>query len=813
MRPTRLLLRRDNGFLWVKHHPLSTVSHVLAVLWGDVNNDGRLDAYLCRRGKNQLWLQGQGRAWKEVAEVAGVTGGDHDTTGGLLADIDHDGDLDLLLTHADAALEVLMNRLDGTFQPLPGNAGLGGTKRPATGIIAADIDRDRDVDLLVLHDAPPHEVFVNDRLWQWRRAESMDALLDRDIACACVTDADADGQIELVVTGRNGAARGSRGNDDAWQVAAVPHLASDAQVLGLVPVDLDGDAQTDILLTGHDGWHVRLRDPAREKVKGRGAAVAPFVWSATEGYALVGIGPDGTPLLWRPGSGRHEFAALTFSGKQQKSDQMRSNAAGIGVRVAARVASTWTVTGTLRIHTGSSQSYQPWAVGLAGESRIDFVDLLWPDGLLQTESDLAPGIFHRIEETQRQTSSCPVLFAWDGSRYAFVTDLLGVGGLGFWVAPDTYAPPAPQESLLLPAKLLKPRSGALEFKLSEPMEEACYLDGAVLEVIDVPPHWQITVDDRMAVEGPAPTGSVVYYRKHAAPTSAQDQTGRDVLYSIRHIDLLAAPVAPLDSRFIGRTKEQVLTLTFAESLDRGPGTPTLVADGWIEYPYAQTLFAAWQAGAAYEAPTIEAKGADGEWRVVHKQYGYPAGMPRESSVPLRELPRDTRALRIRTTQEVYWDRLLVAWAEDCQDVRRRTLALREATLGEVGFAARTTGPQRTPHYDYERSAPLWNARHQAGYYTRFGRVDELLAHADDAVVIFGPGEEVTLRFDAPEDKSPSGWTRRYVLRTTGWCKDMDLFTKDGESIGPLPVRSADGHAHPARKRIHPRYQTRYRSGR
>ena len=47
------------------------------------------------------------------------------------------------------------------------------------------------------------------------------------------------------------------------------------------------------------------------------------------------------------------------------------------------------------------------------------------------------------------------------------------------------------------------------------------------------------------------------------------------------------------------------------------------------------------------------------------------------------------------------------------------------------------------------------------------------------VAIFGPGEDVRLEFEAPADAVPAGWTRRVVLETDGWCKDMDLYTKDG----------------------------------
>ena len=36
-------------------------------------------------------------------------------------------------------------------------------------------------------------------------------------------------------------------------------------------------------------------------------------------------------------------------------------------------------------------------------------------------------------------------------------------------------------------------------------------------------------------------------------------------------------------------------------------------------------------------------------------------MPRRMSLPLGVLPAGTRELRLRTTQEIYWDRLAVAY--------------------------------------------------------------------------------------------------------------------------------------------------------
>jgi hypothetical protein len=384
--------------------------------------------------------------------------------------------------------------------------------------------------------------------------------------------------------------------------------------------------------------------------------------------------------------------------------------------------------------------------------------------------------------------------------------------VGFWVAPDTYAPPAPQESFLLPPGLLQAKEGSYVLKIGEPMEEGCFLDAARVEAYDLPPGWSVTLDERMHIAGPAPTGDPIFYREKALPNSAVDAAGRDVLAALREADRKAVDVHDIDRRYIGRTtSEQILTLTFEKPIDQGD--PVLVTDGWIEYPYAQTMFAAWQAGASYDAPTIEARAPGGPWQTVLKTYGYPAGMPRQSSVPLPGLPKGCTELRLRTNQEVYWDRIFVVFPEKPPTLVNHDLGLAEARLVETGFAKRTTAPQRLPYYDYARRAPLWDTRHQTGWYTKFGDVEALVAETDDAVVIMGPGEEVELRFPAIEAPLEDGWTRHVILHTTGWCKDMDLFTKDGESVGPLPVRDPEGEPNPARARLHPTYQTRYMSGR
>ena len=104
--------------------------------------------------------------------------------------------------------------------------------------------------------------------------------------------------------------------------------------------------------------------------------------------------------------------------------------------------------------------------------------------------------------------------------------------------------------------------------------------------------------------------------------------------------------------------------------------------------------------------------------------------------------------------------------------------------------------------------PLWDARYPTGAYTTEGPIADLMADEDGAMAIIGPGEEVHLEFAAPSRPVAPGWTRRFVLDARGWCKDMDLYTKDGSTVEPLPGRRGS-----AAERLQRQYTIRYESGR
>jgi hypothetical protein len=813
--PNAVVMRRGNGFLLDREHPLAGVTGVAAALWGDLDDDGLVDVVLCRAGSSTLvWRQTAPGRWSDITPSTGVSAPPA-AIDGALVDADHDGDLDVFLVNPAGPNDLLNNDGGWRFRAIGAMTGLAGDGRPSRGLALTDLDGDRDVDVIVLKQVPPHDIFLNDRVWVYRRDERAAALADADIASLLPADLDADGDVELYSAGVRGLERWRRDSAGAWQSDRLSDVPGGPSPARLVIADTDGDGVLELLVSQGDGVMGLVM------AYSGGTEVPPYVthpldgplgWGiahldAARGPSIIGVRADGVPQIWRPGSGRHAYLALQLSGRDPKSDQRRSNVSGLGSRVAIRTASRWTSFDTLRLDTGPGQSLQPMTIGLGGAPRADFVAITWSDGVYQTELSLDAGRLHAIGEVQRQLSSCPVLFTWDGSRFRFVTDVLGVGGIGFLERPGVYAEPFPRENLLLPPGALAPRDGRYHVLIGEPMEEVTYLDSAAATVYDLPPGWHMTLDERKAIAGPAPTGEPIFFRDERLPVRAFDDRGADVTSRVVQMDLTAVGPGQIDPRFIGLAAPFAMTVEFDRPIAEGPGRPVLVVDGWIEYPYAQTVFASWQAGVAYEAPTLEARDARGQWHVVAREFGYPAGMPRQMAFPLPPLPHGSRALRLGTNQEIYWDRIAVVYADDAPDVRRRALPLADARLDATGFAQRTTGPQRTPHYDYQARSPLGDTRHARGWYTAFGPIAPLVAHEDGAMAIFGPGEQVSLAFDAPGDAPPAGWTRRVVLEARGWCKDMDLYTRDGETIEPVPGRDT-----PARARLHPLFNTRYASG-
>ena len=793
------------AFVPAPEHPLSTARGARAALWGDIDDDGLVDLVLCADDGAHYWRQTGPGAWEAAATLG------QPCASGALADADHDGDLDVFVTGV-AGFELFNNNRDGSFRRLAAERGLEGAA--GRQLVVADLDSDRDLDILVVNDEPPHDVWENDLTWAYGPLAGLDDLRSTPLRAVTVIDADADGHREIYGVGADGLRRW-RYDGVAWSASPVGlDLPGDAAVLE--GADFDGDQRPDLLVAGKDGLSIVAAD--------MGSVLASVPIADLSTAATVGLQPGAGPAVVAvsdrvsvipPGPGRYPFLALTLTGRSE-AEQMRSNSSGIGTLAKVRANGRWTVFDTVDTNSGPGQSLGPLLVGLGGHHQADFVALDWSDGVTQTELDLAAGEHHVIEETQRQLASCPVFFAWNGSEFAFVSDVLGGAALGYLdsVAEGggeaSYAPPRSVESYLLAGDSLLARDGRYQLKLAEPMEENVYLDAARLTVFDLPPGWDMVLDERLAIGGAPATGEPVYFRRTLRPVRVVNGSDTDVTALALAKDRAAPPPGDLDHRFVGLLAEdQRLTLEFDAPL---PDNAVLVADGWIEYPYSQTVFAAWQAGLRYRPPDLEARGADGTWHTVQEAFGYPAGMPRTMAFRLPELPEGANALRITSNMEIYWDRLRVVEAEMPDHVRVVELAPEVATVARTGFAKRTTGPQRLPHYDYGNRSTYWDVKVPRGFYTALGDAMELASDVDGALAVFGSGEEIHLEFPAVPEVSGGG-KRYYAARFHGWAKDMDPYTRDGQTVGPLPVLDDATERQIARRdELHRRYNVRFQAG-
>lgn len=118
------------------------------VALGDIDGDGLCDIYLCRlEGANALYRNLGNWKFEELTSAAGVTCDDQYSTGAALADLDGDGDLDLLVNGIGAGTRLFVNDGKGRFAEATDSGLL--RKFGPTSLALADIDGDGDLDLYV----------------------------------------------------------------------------------------------------------------------------------------------------------------------------------------------------------------------------------------------------------------------------------------------------------------------------------------------------------------------------------------------------------------------------------------------------------------------------------------------------------------------------------------------------------------------------------------------------------------------------------------------------------------------------------------
>ena len=449
------------------------------------------------------------------------------------------------------------------------------------------------------------------------------------------------------------------------------------------------------------------------------------------------------------------------------------------------------------------QLYQgaPLVFGLGSRKLVDAVRITWANGMIQNVTNQAAGRAETYREAPRLAGSCPMIFTWNGSRFEFITDVLGVAPLGASAGDGSYFPVDHDEYIQIPGRSLVPVEGRYSIRITEELREVSYLDQVQLIAADHPADLQVFTNDKFKAP-PYPEFRLFGVTRRIHPVRASDHRGRDVLAAVLQSDRRYP--SGFNRDYAGLAELHHLDLDFGEAA-RG-NRAILVLKGWVDWADGSTFVRAAQGGrGGLVFPHLQVKDASGNWKTVVEDMGIPAGKPKTIVADLTgKFLSPAREVRIVTNLCLYWDEIFLSEDESAPAVRLTRLPARHADLRYRGFSKPVIHPRRMQpeSFEYQQVSltSTWNPA--VGRYTRFGEVTELLHRPDDRMVIMGSGDELQLSFEAAALPAlPPGWTRDFLLLVDGWAKDGDANTAFSQTVEPLPFHGMSAYPYPRHERF------------
>jgi tetratricopeptide (TPR) repeat protein len=782
----------------------------------DWNRDFKMDYAVAGKNGVRVFTQQADGSFKDATPKADALAAD--CSGVWAADIEMDGDLDLIAGVRGAAPVVLRNNGDGTWKQMRPFAGVTGLRAFAWG----DIDGDGDADAVLVGERGDLHVFENRQAGEFREiTNSPNSPNLGTVVAVAVGDLNGDGRLDIVTLDATGAIKRTTSRDGQWQTQDLARwpdaIAADAVGAYRIFIeDMDNNGALDLVVSGAGRTRMWLFDDAGGPE--RAAPRTDFVGRPFQGrqidaeiFAVVDLNGDGQLDL--------AGAGVRFLGKGTKGYHWQVMRPRAQPTAGDQRINSFGVGGEIEIRSGLLTQKQiitsrPVHFGLGTRTGIDVARIFWPNGIMQADFDRKAD--ESVVAEQRLKGSCPWIFTYDGVGMRFVTDFLWRSPLGLRInAVDTAGVTQTEDWVKIRGDQLVARDGAYDVRITAELWETHFVDHVSLLVVDHPAETDVFVDERFARDAPA---LAVHSLTHPRPVAyAWDDGGRDVT------DL----VAKQDGKYLatfergeyqGIAKDHFVEVDLGD--DRGPeraalrtpyvGRPFqgrhqwLVATGWI-YPTDSSInVAIGQQHLQAHGLSLEAQDERGAWIVVSPDLGFPAGKNKTILIDLAPIARagiaHPRRVRLRTNLEVYWDSLAVADDAAGGAVSQVRVAPATAELRYRGFSktdyARHDVPETPRYSEVANVGQRW--RDLIGYYTRFGDVRELLSAVDDRYVIMNAGDEIRLTFSEPVSpkrpeaaKADRPWARDFVLVGDGWVKDGDYNTTASKTVGPLPR-----HGHP-----------------
>lgn len=743
------------------------------------------------------------------------TGWDASNPGMLMIDSKGTGHSDLLVWSRDHA--ALYER--GT-EPVE-SSGLAGLK-DIRAIAAGDFDNDGLTDLCVVTGAGA-SIFRNNHGTFTKYADLPDTA---GASAALWLDYDHDYDLDVLLFGSKPVLMRNNGNGKFEdKTSAFPFVKGDA--LGAVAFAVRGDtAARDVIVSYADRPGVLYLDKLNGKFE---ASDLPELAAGAASLDVQDFNHDGVLDLvaYKPEIRTIENASgkftevknaksapspimADFNGDKRQDYASISPDGGLHVYTNASTDQRWVTVkiqgiknlkeafgATVEMKSGAfyeKRIYQglPLPFAIDGRADVDTVRITWPNGLIQNETHQKANAALQIAEAQRLSGSCPMIFTWDGEKFRFITDVLGVAPLGASSGDGNYFPVNHREYIQIPAEALKSEDGRYRIHITEELHEVSYLDQVQLLAVDHPSDIDIYTNDKFK-SPPYPEFRLFGAKKKVHPVRAIDAHGIDARSRLAAIDRKYPDAFAHNEA--GVAELHTLDLDFGKAAVDNHAA--LVLNGWVDWADGSTFLGASQNGQGLIFPYLQVKDAAGKWQTVVKDMGMPSGKPKAIVVDLAgKFLSASREVRIVTNLCVYWDEIFLTEDASAPTVRLTRINANAADIHFRGFSRAVIDPKRQQPeqflYDEVRSVSNWNPT--PGLYTRYGDVRALVEKTDDRMVIMGSGDELKLEYPAPQLPAlPQGWSRDYLLMVDGWAKDADANTAFSQNVLPLPFHGMSSY--------------------